>query len=165
VTTAIYPGSFDPVTKGHLDIIRRAAGIFDHLIVGVLYNPSKHATFTPQERVEMLQRVTKDIPNVEICTSTKLLVDFAEEKGVSVLVKGLRAVSDFEHEFQMALTNRKLSPKLDTVFLTTNYRYLYLSSSIVREVGSLGGDITDFVPREILADVTNKLLHKQAEGE
>ena len=163
--TAIYPGSFDPVTNGHLDIIRRAAGIFDHLIVGVLYNPSKHATFTPEERVEMLSRVTKDLPNVEIATSTRLLVDFAQERDVSVVVKGLRAVSDFEHEFQMALTNRKLSPKLDTVFLTTNYRYLYLSSSIVREVGSLGGDISDFVPREILEDVTKKLLKKRKEND
>lgn len=152
------------MTNGHLDIIRRAARIFDHLIVGVLYNPSKHATFTPRERVEMLRRVTADLENVEVDTSTSLLVDFAREKNASVIVKGLRAVSDFEHEFQMALTNRKLSPQVDTVFLTTNYRYLYLSSSIVREIGSLGGEIADFVPREILADVTGKLQQK-AEGE
>ncbi len=163
--TAIYPGSFDPVTNGHLDIIRRAASIFDHLVVGVLYNPSKHATFTPEERVEMLRRVTKDLPNVEIDTSTRLLVDFAREKNAFVIVKGLRAVSDFEHEFQMALTNRKLSPKVDTVFLTTNYRYLYLSSSIVREIGSLGGEIADFVPQEILADVTKKLQEKRKEND
>ena len=158
---AIYPGSFDPVTNGHLDIIRRAASIFDHLIVGVLHNASKRATFTPEERVEMIRRVTEDLPNVEVDTSNQLLVDFAEERGASVIVKGLRAVSDFEHEFQMALTNRKLNRKIDTVFLTTNYRYLYLSSSIVREIGSLGGDITDFVPYQILKDVTKKLLEKK----
>jgi pantetheine-phosphate adenylyltransferase len=142
---------------GHLDIITRASRIFDRLIVAVLQNPRKHTMFTPEERVEFIRKVTKDIPNVEADTSKLLLADYAEQKGTFVIVKGMRAVSDFEHEFQMALTNRKLNPKLDTLFLTTNYKYLYLSSSIVKEIGSLGGDISDFVPVEILREVTDRL--------
>lgn len=155
--TAIYPGSFDPVTMGHLDIIERAASIFDHVIVAVLDNRRKQTLFPPQKRAEFLRRVTAALPNVEIDTSSLLLADYAELKKASVVVKGLRAVSDFEHEFQMALTNRKLNPKLDTLFLTTNYKYLYLSSSIVKEIGSLGGDISDFVPPAILHEVADKL--------
>ncbi len=155
--TAIYPGSFDPVTLGHLDIIERASAIFDHLIVAVLVNRHKQTLFSAQKRVEFLKRVTAEFPNVEIDTSSLLLADYAQQKGSNVIVKGLRAVSDFEHEFQMALTNRKLNPKLDTLFLTTNYKYLYLSSSIVKEIGSLGGDISDFVPPAILHNVVDKL--------
>lgn len=155
--TAIYPGSFDPVTMGHLDIITRASAIFDRLIVAVLDNPRKHTLFSPAERVEFLGKVTKDLPNVEADTSKLLLADYANRRGTFIIVKGLRAVSDFEHEFQMALTNRKLNPKLDTLFLTTNYKYLYLSSSIVKEIGSLGGDISDFVPAQILGEVTERL--------
>lgn len=165
MATAIYPGSFDPVTFGHLDIIRRASKIFDRLIVAVLFNPSKRCTFTPQERMEMIGRVTGDLPNVEAATSEKLLVDFAEERQSFVIVKGLRAVSDFEHEFQMALTNKKMNGRIETLFLTTNYRYLYLSSSIVREIGSLGGDISDFVPAPILEDVTRKLRENTGRAE
>lgn len=159
---AVYPGSFDPITNGHLDIIKRASQIFDRLIVSVMFNPSKNPVFSPDERVNMIREVTKDYPNVEVDSSSELLVEYAQKKGASVIVKGLRAVSDFEHEFQMALTNRKLNRNIETVFLTTNYRYLYLSSSIVREVGMLGGDIDDFVPAEILDQVKEKL--KEVKG-
>ena len=159
---AVYPGSFDPITNGHLDIIKRASQIFDRLIVSVMFNPSKNPVFSPDERVNMIREVTKDYPNVEVDSSSELLVEYAQKKGASVIVKGLRAVSDFEHEFQIALTNRKLNRNIETVFLTTNYRYLYLSSSIVREVGMLGGDIDDFVPAEILDQVKEKL--KEVKG-
>ena len=155
--SAVYPGSFDPVTLGHLDIIRRAASIFDKLTVAVLDNHKKKCLFTPEERVDLLRRVTQDLPNVYVDKSGKLLAQYAHESGVNVVVKGLRAVSDFEHEFQMALINRKINPDLDTLFLMTNDQYLYLSSSIVKEVGSLGGNISEFVPPEILEDVTTKL--------
>lgn len=155
--TAICPGSFDPITLGHLDIIRRAAEIFPHVIVAVMVNSKKTGLFSVEERVELIRRVVQDFPNVTVESSTALLAQWAEEKGDCVLVKGLRAISDFESEFQMALINRKLNPKLETVFLPTSDEYLYLSSSIVREVCSLGGDITDFVPKEILQDVKQKL--------
>ncbi|MBE6916257.1 MAG: pantetheine-phosphate adenylyltransferase [Ruminococcaceae bacterium] len=155
--TAICPGSFDPITLGHLDIIRRAAEIFPHVIVAVMVNSKKTGLFSVEERVELIRRVVQDFPNVTVESSTALLAQWAEEKGDCVLVKGLRAISDFESEFQMALINRKLNPKLETVFLPTSDEYLYLSSSIVREVCSLGGDITDFVPKEILPDVKQKL--------
>ena len=155
--TAICPGSFDPITLGHLDIIRRAAAIFPKVIVAVMVNSKKTGLFSVEERVELIKRAVKDMPNVTVESSNALLAHWAEEKGDCVLVKGLRAISDFESEFQMALINRKLNPKLETVFLPTSDEYLYLSSSIVREVCSLGGDITDFVPKEILQDVKQKL--------
>ncbi|MDR0381139.1 MAG: pantetheine-phosphate adenylyltransferase [Oscillospiraceae bacterium] len=157
MSLALYPGSFDPVTNGHLDIIVRAAAIFEHLLVAVMQNPRKSALFSAEERVALLRRVTRDIPNVEIDTSPILLAEYAAGRGARVLVKGLRAVSDFELEFQMALLNRKLNPQLDTVFLTTGETHQYLSSSIVKEIGSLGGDISYFVPPEICDDVTRKL--------
>lgn len=155
--TAICPGSFDPITLGHLDIIRRASEIFPKVIVAVMVNSKKTGLFSVDERVELIRRAVKDMPNVTVESSTALLAQWAEEKGDCVLVKGLRAISDFESEFQMALINRKLNPKLETVFLPTSEEYLYLSSSIVREVCSLGGDITEFVPKEILQDVKQKL--------
>lgn len=143
---AICPGSFDPVTVGHLDIIKRASKLFDKVIVAVLVNLEKKPWFTIEERTDLLRKATADIPNIEIEGFSGLLADFAREKNASAIVKGLRAVSDFEYEFQMALTNRKLDENLETVFLTTSANNLYLSSSIVKQVGMFGGDISGFVP-------------------
>lgn len=155
--SAIYPGSFDPITLGHLNIIQRAANIFDKLIVCVMVNSEKHYLFTPQERVELIQRVTKDLPNVEVELSDKLLATYAEDRGASVIVKGLRANQDFEKEFQMALINRKLNPRLDTMFLTANHEYMFLSSSAAKEMARYGADLEDFLPKAIIDDVLNKL--------
>ena len=153
----IYPGSFDPVTNGHLDIINRACGIFDRVIVAVMPNRRKTPLFSIAERMDQLRRVTANLTNVEVDTSTLLLGAYAVARGARVLVKGLRAMSDFELEFQMALINRKLHNNLDTVFLTTSENNQYLSSSMVKEIGALGGDISPFVPAEILEAVTAKL--------
>ena len=155
--TAIYPGSFDPVTSGHLNIIRRAASIFDHLIVCVMVNAGKKPMFTLDERVELIKRVTKDLPNVEIDCSSELLAEYARRKGSCVIVKGLRAVSDFESEFQMAMVNHKLNPDLDTMFLTAEHQYTYLSSSMVKELASYGADLTEFLPDEIIPDVQERI--------
>ncbi len=152
----IYPGSFDPVTHGHLDIIRRAAGMVDKLIIGVLKNRSKNNLFTAEERVEMIKEVTKDIENVEVEAFGGLLVDYAKQKNAGIIVRGLRAITDFEYELQMAQTNHKLNSDVDTVFLTTSVEYAYLSSSTVREIGAYGGDISKFVPSGILNDVIEK---------
>ena len=157
---AIYPGSFDPVTSGHLNIIRRASRIFDRLIVCVMVNSSKHPMFTLEERVDLIKRVTGDLPNVEVDSSGELLADYARTKGECVIVKGLRAGSDFENEFQMALINRKINPNLDTMFLTAEHQYTYLSSSTVKELGMFRVDLSDFLPEEIIPDFqkrTNKL--------
>ena len=143
---AICPGSFDPVTLGHLDIISRASQLFDKVIVAVLCNMDKNPSFSVQERIELLQQVTKDYPNVEIDSFSGLLVDYAKEKGAVAVVKGLRAVSDFEYEFQMAIANKRLNPQLETIFLTAEPDSMYLSSSMVREIGAYGGDISNFVP-------------------
>lgn len=159
--TCIYPGSFDPITLGHLDVIRRAAGIFDKLIVVVMVNAKKKTLFTVEERVELISRVVKDIPNVSVEFSYDLLSRWTAELGDCVVIKGLRAISDFESEFQQALINRKLNPELETIFLPTSEENLYLSSSLVKEVGSLGGDISKFVPHEILEDVKKKLSRGQ----
>lgn len=145
-TKVICPGSFDPVTIGHIDIISRASGMFDHVIVAVLNNLVKNPSFTTDERIALLKQATKDFDNVEIVGFDGLLADYAKKRGVNVIVKGLRAVSDFEYEFQQALTNKKLNPELETVFLTSNAEYMYLSSSMVKQVASLGGDISSFVP-------------------
>lgn len=142
----IYPGSFDPVTLGHLDIIYRASKLVDRLIIGVLTNSNKTPLFTTQERVLLLEEVTKGIPNVVIEAYQGLLVDFAEERQAQILVRGLRAITDFEYELQLAQTNHKINPKVDTVFLTTSVEYAYLSSSTVREIASYGGKIDQFVP-------------------
>lgn len=155
--TGICPGSFDPVTLGHLDIINRAAKIFDNVCVVVMVNLNKRCFFTVDERIDFIRRSVAGIPNVSVVHSDKLLAEFSKSMGDCVLVKGLRAISDFEIEFQMALINRKLNPKLETVFLPTSEEYLYLSSSLVKEVGSLGGDISGFVPREILGDLDSRL--------
>ena len=154
---AIYPGSFDPVTIGHLNIIQRAAHIFDRLIVCVMVNAGKNPIFSLEERVDLIRRVTADIPNVEVDSSSDLLAEYAKRRGSCVIVKGLRAGSDFENEFQMALINKKINPELDTMFLTAESQYMYLSSSMVKELGSYGVDLTDFLPKEIISDFQNKL--------
>ena len=155
--TAIYPGSFDPVTSGHLNIIRRAAKIFDKLVVCVMVNAGKNPMFTLEERVELIRRVTADIPNVEVDSSSELLANYARRKDICVIVKGLRAGSDFENEFQMALINHKINPELDTMFLTAESQYMYLSSSTVKELGNYGVDLSDFLPAEIIPDFLNKI--------
>ncbi len=156
---AIYPGSFDPVTNGHLDIIKRSSKIFDKVIVAVARNPNKTPMFTIQERVNFLERVVKSIPNVEVDHFEGLLVDYVKEKNAIVIIKGLRAISDFEYEFQMALMNRKLDKSIETLFMMTSYKYSYLSSSMVKEIGKLGGCIGELVPAEILEDVQTKLIN------
>ena len=162
--TVICPGSFDPVTLGHTDVITRASKMFDHVIVAVLVNMSKQPSFTIEERIELLKIVTADLNNVEIVGFDGLLADYAKQRNATALVKGLRAVSDFEYEFQMALTNKKLNPGLETVFLTTRQEYMFLSSSIVKQVASLGGDISQFVPKSIHDIVLKRLSKKQAEN-
>ena len=147
---AIYPGSFDPITSGHLNIIRRAANIFDKLIVCVMVNAGKNPMFSLQERVDMIKSVTADIPNVEVDASNALLAEYARQKGSCVIVKGLRAGSDFENEFQMALINHKINSTLDTMFLTAESQYMYLSSSTVKELGSYDVDLSDFLPEQII---------------
>lgn len=155
--TAIYPGSFDPITSGHLNIIRRASNIFDKLIVCVMVNAGKNPMFTLEERQELIRRVTLDLKNVEVDCSNELLADYAKRRGSCVIVKGLRAGSDFENEFQMALVNRKINPELDTMFLTADSQYMYLSSSMVKELGNYGVHLSDFIPEEIIPDFRKKL--------
>ena len=155
--TAIYPGSFDPVTSGHLNIIRRAAKIFDKLIVCVMVNAGKNPMFTLQERVDLIRRVTSDLPNVEVDFSNELLANYARQRDIGVIVKGLRAGSDFENEFQMALINHKINPELDTMFLTAESQYMYLSSSTVKELGTYGVDLSDFLPSEIIPDFQERI--------
>lgn len=154
---AVIPGSFDPVTNGHLDIIRRTSALFDKVYVSILTNGAKHPLFTVEERISLLRRVTRDLPNVEIEGFSGLLIEYAASRGARFIVKGLRAVSDFEYEFQMALTNKKLCPDIETFFITTNCQYSYLSSSIVKEVAALGGSLDDLVPEEIEDDIIQKL--------
>ena len=147
---AIYPGSFDPITSGHLNIIRRASQIFDKLIVCVMVNKGKTPMFTQEERVCMIRSVTEDLENVEVDSSDELLAEYAKRKGRCVIVKGLRAGSDFENEFQMALVNHKINSDLDTMFLTSEHQYMYLSSSMVKELGSYDVDLSDFLPAKII---------------
>ena len=155
---AIYPGSFDPVTTGHLNIIERAARIFDRLIVCVMVNAGKRKPmFSQEERVEFIRRVTAHLPNVEVDCSRELLADYARSKGDCVIVKGLRAGSDFENEFQMALINRKINPELDTMFLTSEHQFTYLSSSMVKELGSYAVDLSGFLPEAIIPDFRRRI--------
>ena len=161
---AIYPGSFDPVTIGHLNIIQRSANIFDKLIVCVMVNAGKNPMFSLEERVDLIRRVTADIPNVEVDSSSELLADYAKRRGNCVIVKGLRAGSDFENEFQMALINRKLNPDLDTMFLTSEHQFTYLSSSTVKELGSYGVDLSDFLPEQIIPDFQNRMSELRQGG-
>ena len=158
---AIYPGSFDPVTSGHLNIIKRAANIFDKLIVCVMVNAGKKTMFSLEERVELIRRLTKDLPNVEVDGSSELLAEYARRRGSCVIVKGLRAGSDFENEFQMALINHKINPELDTMFLTAESQYMFLSSSAVKELGSYGVDLSDFLPSEIIPDFQERIELKR----
>lgn len=154
---AICPGSFDPVTLGHLDIINRARKVFDHTIVAVLVNPDKHTSFTVDERIELLKRATVGMDDVEVVSFDGLLADYARMCNATAIVKGLRALSDFEYEFQMALTNKKLNPNLETLFLTTSAENMFLSSSIVKQVAKFGGDVSNFVPECILDDIKKRL--------
>ncbi len=144
---AVCPGSFDPVTYGHLDIFKRASKLFDKVIVVVVINPDKHPTFSVEERMEMIREVVTEYPNVEVDSYSGLLINYVREKGAVAIVKGLRAMSDFEYEFQMAITNKKLYPGAETVFLTTSLYNLYLSSSLVRQMAMLKGDLAGLVPR------------------
>ena len=162
---AIYPGSFDPVTTGHLNIIRRAANIFDKLIVCVMVNSSKKPMFTQEERVNMIRSVVHDIPNVEVDSSAELLAEYARRKGSCVIVKGLRAGSDFENEFQMALINHKINPDLDTMFLTSEHQYMYLSSSTVKELGGYDVDLSDFLPQQIIPVFKKRIADIRLGGE
>ena len=157
--TAIYPGSFDPITLGHLNIIKRAAVCFDKLIVCVMVNSEKvnRGRGTPEERVELIRRVVAKLPNVEADCSSTLIAEYARQKRACTLVKGLRAVSDYENELQMALINRKLNPRLETMFLPSSAKYTYVSSSMVKEMARYGAELSDFVPREIIGDVQRKM--------
>jgi len=153
---AIYPGSFDPVTKGHLDIIERSANIFDELVVGVLNNSAKNSLFSIDERVSMIKEMTANMKNVTVTSFEGLLVNHMKEIDASIIVRGLRAVTDFEYELQIAQTNHKVSSDVDTIFLTSNLEYAYLSSTIVKEIASYGGDISNFVPEQIVNRIYTK---------
>lgn len=158
---AVCPGSFDPVTYGHLDIITRAAKMFDKLIVVVASNGAKHCSFTHEERVNMIKKCIPELHNVEVEHYDGLLADYAASKGANAIIKGLRAMSDFEYEFQMALTNKKLNPQVETLFLTTATQNMYLSSSMVKQIASMGGDISSFVPEVIRTDIMNRIFIKK----
>ena len=157
---AVYPGSFDPVTYGHLDVIRRSSSLVDELIVGVLNNNTKTPLFSVEERVKILLEVTKDLPNVQIESFSGLSVEFAKQSGAQFIVRGLRAITDFDYELQMAQTNRVLNPDIDTIFLTTSLEYAYLSSSTVKEVASYGGDISKLVHGAVVDRIYNKIWEK-----
>ncbi|MBZ4645261.1 MAG: pantetheine-phosphate adenylyltransferase [Petroclostridium sp.] len=154
---AVYPGSFDPVTNGHLDIIERSSKVFDKVIVTIMKNSSKSPMFSVEERLEFLRKVTKNLDNVEVDCGSGLLVNYMKQKHARIIIKGLRAVSDFEYEFQMALMNSKLNPEIETLFMTTSSKYSYLSSSVVKEVAILGGCLKELVPDEIIFDIVNKI--------
>jgi len=157
VRTAIYPGSFDPVTLGHWDIIQRAEKLVDHLVVAVLHNPSKQPAFTVDERVEMLRELAGNHPGITITSFHGLLVDFAKSQGAQFIVRGVRAFSDFEYEFQMALMNRKLAPELETIFLMPKENYSAVSSRLVREIGTMGGNLSDLVPDSLRGRIAARL--------
>ena len=158
---AIYPGSFDPVTNGHLDVIRRSSKMVDELIVGVLNNNAKMPLFSVEERVRLLKEVTKDIPNVRIYPFDGLLIDFAAKMEAGVVIRGLRAITDFYYVLQMSHTNHKLNPDVETIFLTTSIEYSYLSSTTVKEIASYGGDITQFVPEAVVGKLEQKMKEKR----
>jgi pantetheine-phosphate adenylyltransferase len=157
MSIAVYPGSFDPATYGHLDVIARAALSFEQVIVGVLHNSAKSPLFSVEERVNILRKATEDIPNVTVKSFSGLSVNFARENDANVIIRGLRAVTDFEYELQMAQTNRVLAPDVDTVFLTTSLEYAYLSSTVMKEVAVFGGDLSKFAPPEIVEAVRTKI--------
>lgn len=153
----VYPGSFDPATLGHLDIIQRASKLFDKLIVAAMINGEKTSAFTMEEKVDFLKRMTANLPNVEVECFSGLLADYVREKNACAIVKGLRAVSDFEYEFQMALTNKKLNPEFETLFLPTSIEHMFLSSSMVKQIAGFGGDISHFVPECLLEKINQRL--------
>lgn len=158
---AVCPGSFDPITVGHLDIINRTARLFDKVIVVVMINARKASgMFTPEERVDLIRRSVKDIPNVEVDFYDGLLAEYVEKKGAVAIVKGLRVLSDYEDEFKQALTNKKLAKNVETIFMVTDTEYMFLSSSVVKEVGSYGGDISDFVPAQIKDDIVKRIKER-----
>ena len=157
-TTAIYPGTFDPLTNGHTDLVARASKLFDKVIVAVAINPGKKPVFSLEERVQLAQHTLANFNNVEVCGFEGLLVDVAKEKQADVILRGLRAVSDFEHEFQLASMNRKMQPEVETMFLTPSEQFSYISSSLVREIAALGGDVSEFVAPNVLAALRTKLL-------
>ena len=159
MTKAIYPGSFDPVTYGHLDIIQRASNVVDELIIGVLVNKKKNPLFTMEERCHMLEETTKEFPNVMVKTFEGLTIDFAKENDARLIIRGLRAVTDFESEMQIAQTNHSIEPEIDTMFFTTSLEYAFLSSTIVKEVAHYGSDITKFVPPVVARELENKYDH------
>jgi pantetheine-phosphate adenylyltransferase len=154
--TVIYPGSFDPLTNGHLDVVQRAAKLFDRVVVAVAKNEGKHPTFSLEERVELVKRAVKHLPNVEADSFDRLLVDYVVAKQAQAIVRGLRAVSDFEFEFQLALMNRKLNENIETIFMMPKDTYTFLSSRIVKEIARLGGDVSGFVPVHVQAALTQK---------
>ncbi len=154
---AICPGSFDPITCGHIDIITRASAMFDKIIVVVMKNINKTGSFSPEERKDFILKSVSHLSNVEVDVYGGLLADYAKQKNACAIIKGLRAMSDFEYEFQMALTNKKLNPSVETVFLTTSAENMYLSSSMVKQIASMGGDISDFVPPQILEEIKTRL--------
>ena len=164
MATAIYPGSFDPVTLGHLDIIERTAQIMDRVIVGVLKKKKKTPLFSVEERVNMLKSVTSHLENVEVKAFDGLTIDFARENGAKVIVRGLRAITDFEYELQLSQTNRVMAPEIDTLFLTTSLKYSYLSSSMVKEIAVYGGDISAFLPAQIARLVQEKVKSLDKKG-
>jgi pantetheine-phosphate adenylyltransferase len=155
--TVVYPGTFDPITNGHVDLVERATRLFDKVILAVAVNPEKTAAFSVDTRVTLAREVLAHIENVEVCSFDNLLVDFLREKQAQVILRGLRAVSDFEYEFQLASMNRHLSPEIETIFLTPSEQYSYISSSLVREIASLGGDVTPFVHRAVAAVLYGRL--------
>ena len=157
MSNAVYPGSFDPITLGHLNIIRRSASVFDELIVCVMVNSDKNPLFTAPERVELIKRTVEKLPNVKVDMSEALLVDFMKAKGARVIIKGMRAVSDYEREFQIALVNRKLDPGIETMLMLSSEKYTYLSSSVVKEMARYGADLQAFVPTEIIEDVIQRV--------
>lgn len=157
---AVFPGSFDPITNGHIDIIERASKIFDELIVAVLINPEKNYLFTAEERMDLIKKTTKDIKNIKVLSTSALLVDFMKENDVKIIIKGLRAVTDFDYEFQMALMNKKLKPDTETLFMTTRVENSFLSSSSVKQVALFGGKLDGLVPNEIEDIIINKMKNK-----
>jgi pantetheine-phosphate adenylyltransferase len=161
MTTAIYPGSFDPITLGHLNIIRRASQIFDRVVVCVMKNGEKTPMFSIPERMELVRKSTQRLENVEVATTDRLLAEYAKQYEGAVIVKGLRAVSDFDYEFQIALINKKMNPELDTLFLTASEKYTFLSSTAVKEMAAYGADLSEFVPMEIINDVIEKINNRR----
>ncbi len=159
--TVVCPGSFDPLTIGHLDIITRSAKLFDKVIVVVMRNPNKDVgSFTTEERVDFIKRCTKELPNVAVDSYAGLLADYVREKGASAVIKGLRAISDYDDEFRQALTNQKLNSEMETIFMVSNAEHMFLSSSVVKQVCRLGGDVSTFVPSEICDDIVKRLSRK-----